>query len=178
MTVETPLYKIPSPTDSDTPNAPAQYKAQADAIDAIKWLSQSVKLTTLEKKATATEVSETFADVAGMTFEITPVAASVLVLAVVPDLTKLTVGNTTFTGIVNVDGESTAASEARGLMQVRLGEAEFNPAHLAVQPRILLIPMTAAKHTVKVQARATRGGGGASAIVGANTHAVGLLLAS
>lgn len=35
MTVESALFKIPSPGDADVPNAPAQFKAQADLLDTL-----------------------------------------------------------------------------------------------------------------------------------------------
>jgi hypothetical protein len=139
--------------------------------------SRKLKPTTILKNATPTEATEAYVDITGLSVEITPAVASTLLLLVLPNFTYFSGSNSTFTGIIRVDAESTAEGEARGLMQMKL-ESQIESSFIPGPPGIYLIPLSAAKHTIKMTARTKRGGGGAGAIVGANSRFVGLLLAS
>lgn len=80
---ESSIYKIPSPVDGDDPDGPVQVKAAADKIDAIKWLSRSLRpttgvLTLLEDQTLTTSYVDAEAGAVDLIAKITPSVDSLL----------------------------------------------------------------------------------------------------
>lgn len=82
---KTPIYEWPFPDDEDAPDGPAQMGAMAEAGDATKWLSRSLKPTTglVSASADKSEIGESYEDLGGTETKLTlPVKSFVLVTAV------------------------------------------------------------------------------------------------
>jgi len=145
MTIETSTYKFPSPEDSESPNGPAQIKALTDKLEATKWLSQSLKPTVGVKEASGSAALGTsYADVTGVKLEITPAVASNLLVVSVPSFTEVQEGNVY--AVLNVDGvvQSRAAF---------MGGAAGGVKQSASPAQAYVISLTAAAHTIKMQAK-------------------------
>lgn len=162
MAVESATYKIPSPEDGDVPNGPAQFKAQADKVDAIKWLSQNLKPTTgvvvpSEQLITTTS----YQDLPGAILEITPVVASIILITATFDCIlsyseSLGGFEQRILGTIKVD----AAAEETNTAFFEANQSAAltgNRSHRATVSQVYRIALTAAKHTIKMRAKQTVG---------------------
>lgn len=85
MTKTTTVNAIPYPEDTDAPNGPAQMKAMAELLDALKWPARNLKPTFGGDdggEAGTLTLTEAFQSVGGVSATFTPAVTSrVLVLA-------------------------------------------------------------------------------------------------
>jgi len=142
VTIETATYKFPSPEDSESPNGPAQIKALADKLEAVKWLSQSLK-PTVGIKATnvTTALGTSYADIPNTTLEITPAVSSNLVVVLAPWL--IAPGNSTGWAIINLDG----VDQERAAVATGGGSTGYTPS------QVMILSLTAAKPTIKMRGK-------------------------
>lgn len=135
MSAESAIYKFPSPGDDDVPNAPLQFAELADAIDATKWLSRSVKLTAgVDHPSGALSFVGkslgTYYDVPGLRANIVADVPSLLLvgLALNVDLS----GKTYVDGTIKVDSNSEDTNYCRRGQNIGITETAVISAFYAV----------------------------------------------
>ena len=179
MTIKSAIYEFPSPEDSESPNGPAQIKALADKLDANQWKSRSLKPTTGVKQASGSAVlvlTTSYQDVAGTTLEITPDMNSTLrIWAVFGFQAQIVSGleeNYAY-GIVNLD----TVDQVTQFAQLGIASQGITLGQGALATALSL--SASVKHTIKLRAR--KSGGGGVAVLGLQplaTHFVYDLVAS
>lgn len=178
MTLETSVYKFPSPVDAEAPNGPAEFLALAEKLEATKWLSQSLKPTTGSKQATGSSLALTtsYQDITNTTLEITPVVASVIRIWAVFGFSALNLGAAPgegkVVGTVGLDAVDQTAPLAGGL------QIGANSVFSGSFPANFSLALTAAKHTIKLRAKKETGGPESALMVPAFTHYIYDLVAS
>jgi hypothetical protein len=147
VTIESAVYKIPSPEDKDAPNGPAEFKAQADAIDAIKWLSRSLKPTIgVVQASEGFELPEAYKDVPGTTLELTPAVASTL-LVVANWHFQTAAAGTILSGTMSLNGVDQTPT---GLLTVGGSNAVYQTV-----PQVYALALPAEKNTIKMRAKSS-----------------------
>lgn len=142
---ETSVNKLPFPETTDSPDGPTQIGDLAEALDVLKWGSRNLKPTVGIKRCSADlALTEAFQDVvmAGGNLEITPDVASNLLVFAQFMLTPH--AGDTFKGRIMVDAEAREAVEF-----IEIEEALTR----VPLPLFDVIPLSAAKHTIKLQAQ-------------------------
>jgi hypothetical protein len=153
MTGTTAVNALPYPEDTDAPNGPAQIKALAEALDALKWGSRNLKPTLGVIAASGDlTLASGYEDVPGASVELpAPAVASLLVVIA------------TF----NID---LASGPSEGYGTIRLDETDQTPYAKLECPagtdvggshsQVYLLTLSVAKHTIKMRGKkgATNGG--------------------
>lgn len=140
-------YEFPYLLESDIPDMGAGDKAVADKLQVVKWLSQSLKPTIGLKNSTSTlALTTSYQEVPGTKLEITPVVSSVLAVVIVPVLFA-EAGTTAFATIkVDTTNESQTA------------EIGMNAQGTITPAQVYLVSLSAAKHTITMQAEKSGSG--------------------
>lgn len=149
---ETPVNKLPYPVDADIPNGPAQIKALADALDALKWGSRNLKPTAgVVQASESLSLSGAYQDVPGTSLEITPAVASILKVTAVFEFRA---------GEVTAEYAGTMRLDAADQTPLALlGVSNVSPSKATVV-QVYSLALTAALHTIKMRARRSSGASG------------------
>lgn len=174
MPGETSVNKIPYPIDADAPDGPTQIKALAELLDTLKWGSRNLKPTVGVKAASSPLVlGESFADISGAKWEVTPNVASVAVIVAVWQAQITVGGSATVQGTVRLDATDQTRVASTELLA---SESITQGPTLAMMTQIYVLALTAEAHTVKL--RAKKLAGSAASQVGTDSAFLYALLAS
>lgn len=125
--------------------------------------SRKIKPTIGTKTASGNLVTEeAYADVPGLALEITPQVASNLMLWTSIYAASIT-SSPTLTGIVSVDGEGAATSEARGPLTHK-ANVPLAEGPVLIATGLHVIPLSATAHTVKIRFKRTSTGSQAATL--------------
>lgn len=175
MSKTTTIHGLPYPEDADSPDGPAQIKALAEALDALKYGSRSLKPTALVAGASGTlSLTEAFQDVSGMVIEVAPAVASILLVTAVFDLESI-VGKAEWSGdsfqaeAYGTVKLNSGADQTRQATLLHIQSGKINPSSglggadgaytlRGTFSQTYALALTAGSHTVK--GRAKRNGNG------------------
>lgn len=136
-------YGFDKPESSDSPDGASQIASVVDDLDAIAWLSRSVKLDAGIKAASeGLTLTETTQDVPGAKLEITPAVSSKLLVIPIFEVTGSAA--LSFAGTVKLDAAADEANAAR-LANTTIGTTT----------QVYVLSLSAGAHTVKLRAKRT-----------------------
>lgn len=140
---ETPVNKLPYPTDADAPDGPVQIKALADALDVLKLGSRNLK-PTIDIISASGDLTLTgsYQDVPGCVLEYTPpIAMNLFVLAIF----EMQGSPGECWGSIKLDEEAESAALAKSSNDAGTDR------HTVSQ--VYKLALSAAKHTIKLRAK-------------------------
>lgn len=153
------VYEFPWPGDSQAPNGPLEFEELAKKADAVKWLSRSLKPVSGVRVGSGAIITLTgsYQDVTGTTLEITPEVASYIRINAVFGLNvqenNAVAIPTEALGTMSVDG----VDQTSPLANLSVLVPSTNAAVGATVAAHYLLPLSAAKHTIKMRAKKNTG---------------------